>query len=404
MRVSRVAAAGAALVVSGLSLAGCAADVASTADAVDAGSSGYSVCPSPTVNENPAYYEESGIPFLDDPTLYQSNDNWLYHNKGACVYGTNNAQVFTGPNQLGPAPYTIATGSPICNVNNPGSGTFPFNNFQASGNTNVQDLRSIVAEWLMVGIPNQEDIWQYLVTAPIKPFPSTWVNNFGPAYYFCGRWHGLSATYTPPAPLPQTDSVTLNSRVWDDNENTGICNNSTYTACTVEHVGQQVDAANYGYSINNAPLIVQINNNLGVNPNPDPNATTAPVDPSATLNLVGAPAVNQMILDPAGGNPTTISPAASGFFGAYAALPGQTNNQEQAFSAVYQVPQTSTDSGSAGSTFAIDITLDSTTGLPGVEGYSCTVQKQSTSSDARCDITYVGNADGVVRFLVDVHE
>ncbi|MDQ1307152.1 MAG: hypothetical protein QG671_2984 [Actinomycetota bacterium] len=172
-----------------------------------------------------------------------------------CGYITNNAQVFTGENTLGPAEYSLTRVT-----NDHGRG---------------------------------DD----------KDFPQKLGSSGEFKYRSDGAGVEQTGYYKAPAPLPDTDEVGfhLDSPYWGTNKAT--CEGSRqYTVCTAT-LAESGRHANYAWTMSNLPTTVGIRNNL---------------QSTAELTRVGSPAVGNFILDAKGGNPTKIAnDGKAGYFGMY---------------------------------------------------------------------------------------
>lgn len=290
-----------------------------------------------------------------------------------CLYGMSSAQVFTGPNQLGPATYTLAD----VNLKHGCKGGAGFK----------QSWPATVAG---AGTTGQ--------------------------YWNCsGRRVAVTGNYAPPAPLPSTDVVGLyadnhgNSGRSNGNPPwqpyTGTCVDALYTQCTVGYVqgdggnnqsGQSVFAGqgagqggytNFSYYITNFPVTVAITNNL-------PSAN------NDSLSLVGTAQTSQFVLDPNGGNPATVAAGDAGYFGMYGT--NGSNQQLEGFSAVYQVSSSSTDL--AGTSFNINAVINPKTGQLDPSA-SCTVNQGSSSQPSSyCTLTISGGLGSPQTVGVNIHE
>lgn len=271
-----------------------------------------------------------------------------------CLYATNTAQVFTGPNQLGPATYSLAQQASLFCY---GTNIFPAT--LAAGGIEAQ------CNW---------------------PVGNT------------GARATTEVTYSPPAPMPNLDPVTmrtfeLTNNPYDKNTpNGGSCNSPIYTGCNVTHVGTSQQNANWVFAINNFPVTVAITNNLSASNNDSP------------LALMGQPAAGQFILDPNGqsANSSSIDAASTGYFGMYGTVVGANavSTQLESFSATYKVPANSTDI--PGGSFVINAVLNPKTGQLDPSA-TCTFQPGSNAQSAFCNISLVGAPGGPQTITVDIH-
>lgn len=318
-----------------------------------------------------------------------------------CTYLDNNSQVFTGPNKLGPATYSEYT-----------------NNLPWPQWTNTTPQDDLGNSWLWStqscnpwgqrgsALPNTERM--------IMP-PGTFSDidtSTMLAGTICSPGAIARISYMPPAPLPAYDIFELQmlpwdgSRAWGSNQNNaGQCSNGKYTECTVTHVGDGYWSANYVYSINNYPVTIQLDNNM---------------NPGNTMALSGAPRTANFVLDPAGGNPTTIGAGTTGYFGGYARTPVAgsnpssssspsptasgsqapiTNLDASGFSAVYTV----SGGDLAGTQFVIQVAIDPNTRQL-AEGSVCIPIGATTTQNPICTPQLVGAAGSPQTLVLNFSE
>lgn len=198
-------------------------------------------------------------------------------------------------------------------------------------------------------------------------------------------------TYAATGDLP-SDSFSLH---YDDPisaDNNCSATNGTYVAasCWVPSSGGTFTAT---AGISNTLLLITIQNNL---------SNSAASDKTLALSGTGF-VLSNMAQSVAGTNAQTISPTATGYFGAYLNV----NSGPRTFSATYTLPDdtaTSTPSPNnqlAGTTFTIDASV-TTLGTFDTAGTTCTVNKgSSTDAAANCSITPTSQP-GVMQLNVDL--
>lgn len=218
----------------------------------------------------------------------------------ACIYGLNNAQVFTAPGQLSPANY------------------FLYSTDKSWGH----DANPWPSVWS--GVPQNP-------TCPPKP-GDQWCARFNSSDLTSGDTS--AADYVPQWPMPGWDVVSLyqnNPYKGKDSASCPAVKKTNYTTCsgTTSHG----DYTNDTFIIQNAPITMQIVNNLPTGGGAVPYALQLVTQPFTT------PA---MVMDPVGGLPCSIAPGTTGYFGAYqpiqsAGLAGGA----PVFSAVFQIVEAS---------------------------------------------------------------
>lgn len=275
------------------------------------------------------FYEKNGRRLGYPPCPNESN-------RTLCIYGQNTAQVFVGPNQLGPAAYPLQSASADHG---------------------------------------------YFVAGPANPFSPAWPPPGGYLAKLDSSGAGAEAElwYNAPGNLPPGDDIYLDA----ENPLTGsddiTCQGGTYTFMDCSTTGG--DDANYSVQIGNYPLTVAIQNNL-----------TNSVD---ALSVQGSPSYSGPYPDPNGGNPTTVGPGATGYFGMYM----QEAPVQDSFAVKYALPADSPDL--AGTTIGVEVLITNAGTLD--KGSVCTVSLGSTTQSAYCDLSIIGGS-GANTVTVNIHQ
>lgn len=321
-----------------------------------------------TATPSPSASSSTPAPPSSSPTAVAAPPCELLETSGgvppriACVHVANSAQVFTGPNTLGPATYSLSsTDVSGC----PPQVPLPYPAALGGGGINAQ----------YVACPK-----------------NSWQSGF--------YWDNIFATasYAPPTPLPSGDLVTVSAHnPRESGSNTAQCTSSIYTQCTVDSV-QQGGSAHYEFSIRNFPVTVAIENDL-------------PKGSSSSLDVAQQPSYGTFVPDPNAGSARTIADGGDvSFFGMYGAVPAAASQQApsagtatQGFSASYQVPSSST-SQYAGTSILINAVLNIATGQLDKAQGSCQVSPGPNATNAPfCNIYLVGTPGAPQTIFVEIH-
>lgn len=267
----------------------------------------------------------------------------------ACVYGINNAQVFTGPGTLGPAPYYLYNSNTSWGVGkNPWPSVFQ-------------------------GVPSPD------VTCPPKP-GDQWCARFNSDWLTSGDT--AQAWYAPPSPLPGWDLVSFSENNPYSGSDTATCpllKQTNYSTCGGYTTHD--DHTNDTFTVGNGPVIVEIINNMDL-------------DDSNDLALDGAPYTTPtMILDPAGGMPTTITAGATGYFGLY--QPQQSNGLPAippAFSASFDIGQDSFDG--PGAALVVNVGADGAGNIVKAKTNCTYVPGLNSQSNPKCQGPVISGSPG----------
>lgn len=280
----------------------------------------------------------------------------------ACIHVANSAQVFTGPNTLGPATYSL-------------------------GNTDVSGCSQEFPE------PFPATLGGSGINAQYSACPK---NSWWSGFYWDNLFAG--ASYAPPAPLPSGDLVTVTARnPRESGMNTASCPSGTYTQCRVDSV-QQGGTPYYEFTIKNFPVTVAIENSL-------------PKGTSSGLEVDQQPSYGTFIADPNGGTARTIADGGDiSLFGMYGAVPGAAVQQSpsagtatEGFSASYSVPTSSTGPY-AGTSVLINAVLNVGTGQLDATQGSCVVTPGPNSANAPfCSMYLVGAPGAPQTIFVEIH-
>lgn len=197
--------------------------------------------------------------------------------------------------------------------------------------------------------------------------------------------------YAASGDLP-TDTVRLHfeDAILVDNNCSATGGTYVTAGCGIPPLGRTVTAT---AGISNTLLLIGIQNNL---------SSSSGSDKTLTLNGTGF-VLSNMAQSTAGTNAQSISPTATGYFGAYLNV----NSGPRTFSATYTLPDdTATSSPTpknqlAGTTFRIDASI-TTLGTFDPAGTTCTVNKgSSTDAAANCSLN-VTSQPGVMQLNVDL--
>lgn len=278
-----------------------------------------------------------------------------------CLWGVNQAQVYTAPGTLGQAALTLATSTLSSN----GWANWP-EKWTGSSSDSTQLANCIDSDGSSPGQP------------PTPPYPGA----------MCVWFDGDdgSASYILPAPFSPDDVVKVS---WDngDNDQRGMgCTNSQYVNCTATLTGygeadDPTDNSTVPDSVvqlNNMPMTVVVYNNLQ----------------SGSL-VLGDAIVDGAILDPTGttgqvdqyGNIyQTLAPSSVGYLGTY--LPTSSTPGQVSISLPYSV---------SGVNLPINITLQNS-----LASVSCSAS--SNPQGISCsDVAVLGQPGGPQTVIVSVH-
>lgn len=265
-------------------------------------------------------------------------------NRTTCIYGTNEVSVFSGPNQLSGAAFSLV----------------------AQGAEHGVFVNNFVSPWTP--------------SSPGSNLP------YLAKLDSDGAGSEGSAIYAPPGNLPQGDQVAADFANPLAGSDDVYCNGPTYTSVTCSTTGG--DDGNFFINIGNLPLTIAIANNLA---------------PGDTLTMSGgvvspghpaSPTYVNLLSDPVGGNPQTIAPGTIGYEGMYMQVYGSTGE----FSTTYALPSDSPDL--AGTTIGINISITT----PGTldPSSTCKVNLGSSEQAAFCDLSIIGTSAQTV--TVNVHQ
>lgn len=327
--------------------------VASTSLATATPSSSPAITPTPTPSSSPSppnqKCAQETVPGGTPPRI-------------ACIHVANSAQVFTAPNILGPATYSLES----TDVSGCPQG-FPEPFPSALGGSGIDAQYTACSKY-------------------------SWTSGF--------YWDNLFAvaSYAPPAPMPSGDLVTVTARnPRESGSNTASCPSGTYTLCSVDSV-QQGGTPYYEFTIKNFPVTVAIENSL-------------PKGTSSGLEVEQQPSYGTFIADPNGGTARTIADGGDiSLFGMYGAVPGAAVQQSpsagaatEGFSASYSVPTSSTGPY-AGTSVLINAVLNVATGQLDTTQGSCVVTPGPNSANAPfCNMNLVGAPGAPQTIFVEVH-
>ena len=296
-----------------------------------------------------------------------------------CMYGTNTAQVFSGPGTLTSATYVTDpdayTADHLSNDNDPGNPYF-------------------AACYATPGFPGT--------------FPGTGTSA---VYQACDQQNfnqplGVWAFFSPPAPMPHGDRVIFfGEEFYGSNgnlRNVAACNQPVYTLCKVVSADGGSGRINMVYSITNSPLTVVLKNNL-------------PAGNKNTLSLFGAPATTRLVLDPAGQskNATSIKAGATGHFGGYSAIPTAAITNPVAdsggapnggFAAIYRVSSDATGTQAKGTKFLINAVINSATGLLDSSSSCRSATPSSADSAPTCTLNLIGAPGSPQTLAIDFND
>lgn len=317
-----------------------------------------------------------------------------------CWYVSNQATVFTGPNTLGTATFS----------NDSSSNPYPAYPSTCTDNNAWQAAPSSFGKTMQAHFQCQYSDAKINHSRGSQSSPPWNASKSFP-----------QARYVAPAPFASSEGITFstqlkhgpaaqedsrdqsnwrNASYWDYQP--GCVNDAStqYISCNVTYTGDggsvpNNNAAYMGFDLHTYPVIVQISNNLAQD------STGAGGVPD-TVTLTAPPAVGGFLLDPAGGNPTSVKPGESGYFGLYKPIPASAgHNDLSTFVANYTLPK---DSGDLPNTsVALNIEMDPHTGqLTG--NSNCRVEANlSGSNDLQCGVQVLGLPLGVQKVLVELY-
>lgn len=331
-KASRIAVVASTLLIAGLATSACGASSDSGGQPNATTTAGVTATP-----------RAAGLPPM--PAVPQCPIGWNF-----CFTGYNNALVFVGPGQLASSVYTLLSQTAAGNP-------FPSTWSGPDLVPNPSCPRKGTSEWCAQ------------ISLPVESESS------------------YQATYTPPAPLPNNDTIQLSGQFvtlgWHHSEPSSSveCTNSMYTICTVANYnpvsqayiqGHGVVPASAQLHLSNLPLIIKIKNRL-------------PGEQNNSLTLDGqAEYGGNLMLDPAGGTPATIEAGQTGYFGGY--LPVSTADSKASFTATYEVASNSTHlqgwSFTVSAVFNEDGSLDSSS--------TCTPHQGTGTSTLYCEMAFEG--------------